>query len=131
MKLKFLKSLAEKGVNKCTLNKDGRLGFSSAAVKQLNLQHFKYAKIALDEENRRNSDLYLFLTNEVDSETLKVYNAGGYFNLRTKPIFDELKIDYKSKKYIFDLKEVVFENNKIYKLEKRILTRKKRRTNKA
>lgn len=125
MKFKFLKALIGKGVIKCTLNKDGRMGFSSSAVKKLSLPQFKFAKIALDEDKKRSTDLYLFLTNEEDGDTMKIYSAVGYYNLRTKRIFDDLKFDYRNKKYIFDIREMEFEGKNIYKLEKRVLQRKK------
>ncbi|HJY64537.1 MAG TPA: hypothetical protein VJ455_10310 [Ignavibacteria bacterium] len=125
MKLKFLEPSREKGVIKCTVNKDGRLGFSSAAVERLKLKKFKYAKIAIDEELKSELALYLLLTNIEDNMAMRITVGGGYYNIRAKKIFENLKLNFKEKKYIFDIKALENDEENLYKLEIRVLDRKK------
>jgi len=69
--------------------------------------------------------LYILLTKESDEEAFKVNSAGNYFYLNTRNLFDDLKIDYKKKKIIYDIEEVEYEGMKLYKLSKGVLERNK------
>lgn len=124
MKIKFLKALEEDNTVKCTIQKNGRLGFSSEAVKLLNINTNIYAKIGIDEEEKKIGNLYLEITDKSDDETLRFRRAGEYFFLNTTTIFSQLEIDYIRKKIIFNIVPMSFENRRIYKLNRRELDRK-------
>jgi hypothetical protein len=119
IKLKFLPPKDSIGIVKGTVHRSGKLGFSSGAIKKLNLDKNPYYKIAINEEDMQDKDLYLVPSVESDSEALKASKAGDYYYLRIKHILDHLRIDYVNETVIFDINEVTENEMKYYKLTRR------------
>jgi len=128
MKIKFYNSLTPSGRMKCTIHRNGKLGFSKEAIKKLNISEDKYIKLGINEEDINDKDLYALIQDYSDNETYKINKAGEYFYVNTKTLFDKLNINYVEKKVIFDIYEVDNDDNvKLYKLSKREITRKKQK----
>jgi len=126
MKLKFIRPQSQSGTAKCTIHKNGKLGFSQAAVDRLNIKENTYVKIAVNEEDTSDVNLYMLVVENESNDTFKISKAGNYFYVNTKLLFDELQVDYKKKKIIYDIVEIEHEGEKIYKLVRRMLDRNKK-----
>lgn len=131
MKINYYKPTVTTGNIKCTVHKNGKLGFSRQAIKKLNISEKSYAKIGFNAENNNDRDLYLRIQDNRDEETFKINKAGDYYYVNTKYLFDDLKIDYARKKIIFDIKELDENEDGIYKLSKRELERKRSKSSKV
>jgi hypothetical protein len=125
MRIKFISPKAGYGKVKCTVHKNGKLGFSQAAIRRLNVTDSKHYKIGVNEEDRYDDSLYLMIAENEDRDTYNVNKAGNYYYLNTRNLFDEFNIDYKTKKIIYDIEEIEYEGHKIYRLNKRELDRSK------
>jgi len=123
MKIKFITPSSVPGKIKCTVHLNGKLGFSQAAVKKLDISEANYIKIGINDEDRNDSGLYIAILKRKDEDAFKVNKAGNYYYLNTMYLFDELKIDYRKKKIIYDIQEIEHEGMKMYKLDKRELNR--------
>lgn len=120
MKIKIIES-KEIQNRKCTLHKTGDLGFSNTAIKEMNVADYKSVTLGVDEEDNDNKCLFLRLNkNEVIGD-YKIKQAGGYYTVKSKAFFDELKINYEdtSKTIIFDIEDFEYEGEQWYKLKKR------------
>jgi hypothetical protein len=125
IKFKFLTPKDNVGVVKATVHKTGKMGFSTGAIKVLGLEKNKYFKLAVNEEDEKDNNLYLIVVKEADADTFAANKAGAYYYLKVKHVLDELGIDYKSETIIFDIKEVKEADVKCYKLSRRKSTSKK------
>lgn len=125
MRIKFITPKAGYGKVKCTVHKNGKLGFSQAAIRRLNVTDSKHFKIGVNEEDRYDDSLYLMIAENEDRDTYDVNKAGNYYYLNTRNLFDELNIDYRNKKIIYDIEEIEYEGRKLYRLKKRELDRSK------
>lgn len=130
MKIKYYKPRDTTGNIKCTIHKNGKLGFSRQAIKKLDINEKSYAKIGFNAENDNDKDIYLRIQDYKDEETFKINKAGNYYYVNTKFLFDDLNIDYIRKKVIFDIKEPETNGDGIYKLNKRELERKRSKSGK-
>lgn len=110
---------------KCTVHKNGKLGFSSVAIERLGILQDKYIKLGFNEEDKSDKSLYILIQNYSDNETYRIGKAGKYFYVNTKALFDKINIDYEGKKIIFDIQEIENNDIKLYKLIKREILRKK------
>lgn len=109
---------------KCTIQATGKLGFTEATAKHMNLSKDSYVQFAQDDENK--DTLYLIHINKKDEDAFKVIKAGQYFYVSTKALFDSLGYDYKKNTIIFDMVEQKVEEIKMYKLIKREVPRKQK-----
>lgn len=125
MKILFFKPTITTGNIKCTIHKNGKLGFSRQAIYKLKISDNNYAKIGINAENKSEKNLYLIIQGHKDEETFKINKAGDYYYINTKYLFDELHIDYSRKKIIFDIQEIKTNGNTIYRLNKREVERKR------
>lgn len=125
IKFKFLTPKDNVGVVKATVHKTGKMGFSTGAIKVLGLEKNKYFKLAVNEEDEKDNNLYLIVAKDADADTFVTNKAGAYYYLKVKHILDELGIDYKSETIIFDIREVKEVDIKCYKLSRRKATSKK------
>lgn len=125
MKIKFIKPIISNGKIKCTVHTTGKLGFSKNAIKYLNIDNNSFVKIGVNEDDDSDKDLYLVVTSENNDDTFKVNKAGDYYYLNTKYLFDELNIDYRRQKIIYDINEIKYEGARMFRLNPRIIQRKK------
>jgi hypothetical protein len=114
----------ESGVAKATVHKSGKLGFSKGAMEKMNFKENKYITIAFNEENPKDTSLYLIAYKESTPESIRISKAGAYFYINMKQYFIENNIDYQNKKIIYDIVEIEYEGQKIYKLARRDKDRK-------
>lgn len=121
MRLKFIKpDDVEKNV-KCSIHKSGKLGFSSGAIKKLDISINKSISIAINEDEDSDKDLYAVVNEDVNKGAFKFSKAGDYFYVNTKSLFDSLGIDYRNKKIIYDIIDFEYKEIKMYKLIKRTI----------
>jgi hypothetical protein len=125
MKFKFLTPKDNVGIVKATVHKTGKMGFSTGAIKVLGLDKNKYFKLALNEDDENDTNLYLVLAKESDKDTFVTNKAGPYYYIKIKHVLDELGVDYKSETIIYDIREVKDSEVKCYKLSRRKSTSKK------
>lgn len=115
---------------KATIHSSGRLGFTSDTAKALHLSPEMYAKFARDDEDEK--ALYLVITNESDEDAFKVTKSGAYYYLSTSLMFDSFGYDYKKYNIMFDLVRMSeldeLLNGQVYKLNKRILMRREKKS---
>ncbi len=126
MRLKILEVPQIGGKVKATIHQSGKLGFSQAAIDELQISNNTYIMLAKNEEDPNDSNLYMVISKEKKENGLKVSKAGNYFYVNTKYLFDKLGIDYKRKKVIFDIIQIEYEGQTVYKLIRREVDRKKK-----
>lgn len=126
MKLKFISASNNAAKAKATIHKTGKLGFSIEAISFLGLREGLYIRFATNEEDESDLNLYAQLTNEVTEESFKIIKAGEYFYVNTKVMFDNLGEKYVEKKIIYDIVKIDIEGEKILKLIRREIKRKKK-----
>lgn len=86
-------------VLKVTIQKSGRLGFSSDAAVAMNLDTDTYFLIGKDEEIK--ADLIMVKINAGNPDAFQVKKSGVYYYLDTTALFDMLHYNYKSGTNIF------------------------------
>lgn len=125
MKLQKIKPPDSLGLLKATIHASGKLGFSAGAIKAMNISNNSYIQIALNSDDKNDQNLYIFVTKNVDENSLKINKAGNYYYVNTKALFDKLEIDYRKKKIMFDIIDIEYEGEKVFKLVRREKDRKK------
>jgi hypothetical protein len=111
---------------KLSSHKDGKSGFSSDAVEKLQLDANMYVQFGIDEDNPKEENLLMRIFNKKVPQALKINKNGKYFSVKTKQLFQDIGLDFKNKKFIFDLEEKTFEGNIYYKLNKREVGQRKK-----
>lgn len=124
MKLKFFNSSELGAKMKATVHTSGKLGFSIEANRILNLAEIRSIQIASNEEDPADLNLYMVLNNEVVPGAFKLIKVGNYFNLNTKGLFDNLKVDYKNLTVIYDIVKTDYQGQEILKLIRRDIKKK-------
>lgn len=121
MELKIL-SAQNFNVNlKCTIHASGKLGFTEATAKELELSENSGIKFAQDDEG----SLYLINLKAPDKDSFKVNKAGAYYYVNAKILFDQLGYDYRNNTIIFDMTNIPELENNYYKLNERTKPRKR------
>ncbi len=123
MKIEFIKPPETGESVKATIHINGKMGFSKSAIKKFGLDEGKLIKIGLNTEDKTDTSLYVVIKKFDDGESLKVLKAGQYYYVNSKTLFDNLKIDYKNKKIIYDVEDFEYSNIKMYKFVRRELDR--------
>jgi hypothetical protein len=131
--IEFFRSTDKLGPIKATIQKSGRLGFSSGAIQLMRLDESKLFKVGRLKTGLRaelgpdpsEQDLLLIPSDREDSQTFRACKAGNYYYLKTRTIMGILGIDYKNERgIIFDIDELKNGARVYYRL-----TRKKRGPN--
>lgn len=123
MKLKFIKAQEIDKNVKASVHNTGKLGFSIEAINKLKLDDMRSVLIAINEDEE-DGNLYIKLENEIVEDGFKLSKAGNYYYINTKAFFDNHGVDYRRSKIIYDIVEVIYEGEKIYKLIKREVKKK-------
>lgn len=123
--LKIL-SVKEYGASlKATIQSTGKLGFTSATATVLELASHSHVRFA--QEDEASDVLFLAVMPGVDEDGFKLMQSGGYYSVNTRPLFDALQVDYKSRTVIYDLQRDAAKDEemggKTYRMEPRYLTR--------
>lgn len=97
-------------VLKATIQKSGRLGFSSDAADAMNLDTDTYFLIGKDEEIK--ADLIMVKLNAGNPDAFQVKKSGLYYYLDTTALFDMLHYNYKSGTNIFFdvIRDITYDN---------------------
>jgi hypothetical protein len=120
MEIKFFDSDDKYGVIKATIHKTGKLGFSSGAIKKLDIQNNRLFKIGRNSADPDDNCLYLVAVSDEDEQTYRATKAGDYYYIRINNILSEIGIDYKKEApIIFDIQEVNESGQLYYKLIRR------------
>lgn len=125
MALKFFKAKDLDSKSKVTIHKNGRLGFNSNAQRKMNISDKMFIKIAPTDNFEKDGSLFLVTSVIEDEETFNISRAGDYYYANTKSLFDHLSIDYDNFKIIYDIFDDEYEGEKVFKLIKREIERKK------
>jgi len=107
------------GVVKATVHKNGKLGFSSGAMKVLGLDVNRYWRVATNADDIEDDSLYLLPAQEGEESVFKASRAGQYYYMRIKHLLDEMEIDYGNQKVIYDILKKEQEGMIFYKLNRR------------
>jgi hypothetical protein len=120
VKLSFIKADSLDRNCKATVHKTGKLGFTENAIKKLQLDTNKGVMIARNEVDIIDRDnFYLQVVDQTTPDSFRVSKAGAYYYLNTKALFDTLNMDYINDNYSYDIKDFIYENEKMFKLVKR------------
>lgn len=125
MKLKFIKADDNERNIKATIHSTGKLGFSDEAAKSLSLTAEKTISFAQNEEDPNDENLYAIIHDGPQEGAFKIYKAGQYYSVSTKKMFDKMDVDYVKYRVIFDMIETEFEGQRIIKMKRRMIKRKK------
>ena len=106
---------------KCSIQKNGRLGFNTEAISKLELKDnaVKYARFAKDSET---GYLYIVISSEITKDGLKIFKAGKYYYINTKWLWDDLGFEYIKNKLSYLM---IKETDSIYMLKKEDYTPRK------
>lgn len=126
LKLKTIKAPIDVNNYKATTHFTGKIGFSKIAAENMKLDENKYLEFAINENDKDDENLYVFVRNERKDGFLKINKAGSYYHINAKNMLEKLQMDYISKKIIFDITEIPYENEIVYKFDKREKERKRK-----
>lgn len=124
MEIEFLKPPVISSLNKATVHRSGKLGFSQGAKELMRLTGKSFIKVGKNKEDSKDSSLYVLVVEEEAEDTIKISKAGSYYFANTKALFEEMNLDYKSKKVIYDIIETNYREGKIFRLLRREVDRK-------
>lgn len=127
LKLNFIKPPESEINPKATIHLSGKLGFNKEAQKLLKLTEKAYIAFASNDADTNDDNLYAVVYHDVKEGAFKVSKAGEYYNVGTKLMFDNLSIDYRNSKVIYDIiRRGEYEGQEIFKLIKRVKKKKKK-----
>lgn len=104
-------------ISKATVQKTGRLGFSSSATGMLGLSAEKTIILFEDDSNR---DLYLVVMDARDDRGFFVRAVGEYFYIYPKVLLDQRHVDYKNKHVSYEITQLdgkFFEGHPVFRME--------------
>ncbi len=104
---------------KATIHRSGKLGFTSDAINYLALDRGKYLRIARNEADELDENLYLEVSNIEVPGSFKTIKAGEYMYLNTAGLFDQIGFDYKNNSISFTILPIEIEGKRFYKLIKK------------
>lgn len=123
---KFKSPQEKGGLVKATVHRDGKLGFSAGAATKLDLSENTYFRVATNADDPKDESLYLVKATAEDEDVFKVNKAGEYYYMRLKHVLDELDIDYRDGKVIYDIKKMENGELSYFKLIRRAPISKKK-----
>lgn len=126
MKLKFINADEITSRAKATAHTSGKLGFSKDAIDYLNIKEGCSIQFAQNEDDENDLNLYAIVHEDIKEGAFRILKAGEYFYVNTKNLFDTIGVDYRSKRIIYDIVKGEYEGNKIVKLLRREITKKKK-----
>lgn len=119
--LKQIAAEEDRGVVKATIQKSGRLGFSLAAIQELNLDVEKSISLFINEDEVSDTCLYLKVNDNKEENSFTIKKAGIYYFLNTKFFFNRIGVDFNNKSItiIYDIIDFNIGEELYYKLIKR------------
>ena len=125
MDIEFFNASELDGNTKATIHANGKLGFNRNAEKKLDLINAKSVRIGRTKDYEKDRTLFLVTSDEIDKDGFAVMKSGAYYYANTRSLFDLLEEDYEALKIIYDIVETDWNGQKIFKLKRRTLERKK------
>lgn len=119
MKLKFINPEGLDKNLKATAHKSGKLGFTMEAAEKMKLSANKSARIAVNEDDSTDTNLYVIVNDTSTDGSFKISKAGAYYYINTKAMFDSMKIDYKNDWIVYDISKDTIDGQLIYKFKRR------------
>ena len=114
-----IRNFTKKDLNKplrLTIQKTGRLGFTSEAAQIMNLDVVKSADIGQNDENQEDKSLYLSFQNDKETGLFPIRKAGSYYFIDIKDLLDTLEIKYSDGGTYFDVVKHYVGDDLYYKL---------------
>ena len=106
MELNFLNANNKKIKYQATIQKSGKLNFNIYSNKLIGFPEKKFFNVALDIETNKFKSIFIVPSIDESDICAKVYKTGNYYFLNLKEIFDMIKLDYKSKAILFEIKKI-------------------------
>ncbi len=129
IKLKFFNPQTVDKNIKATVHKTGKLGFTVEAAKKLSLDVGMSMKIAINEGDEADTNLYGVLYLNIEEQSFKIYRAGKYYFLNLKPLLDTIKLDYKQNTYIYDIAEETIQGIEMLVFKRRLAKKEAQKQN--
>lgn len=127
VKLKVFNAKAYSVNLKCTIQNQGRLGFTDDTAEALGLKSGEVGSVALAEDESDPGNLYMLIGPSLGDEAFRVMRAGEYYYLQTRNLFNTMGLDYQTQTIMFDMvraQDADFDDIRVYRMNKRILPRK-------
>ena len=124
MKLKYINAEDSERNAKATVHASGKLGFSSDAIEYLDITEGKAIQFAQNAEDVNDLNLYAVVHGSSQEGAFRLNKAGKYYYVNTRNMFDNLNIDYKHTKIIYDLVKIENDGNQIIKMIRREIKKK-------
>lgn len=86
---------------KATVQRTGKLGFTSETLAALNIKQGTHVRIAEDTESKR--ILWLGVIQEPADNAFPVNKAGDYYYVNTTKLFEKIGLDFRKKNCMFDM----------------------------
>ncbi len=125
MRLNFHKPQSSRLPSKATIHRSGKLGFSSEAEKMLGLSTEKSLKIATNADDPEDDNLYVMVLQTIENDSFGLKKAGQYYYINGKQLFEDIKVDFKKDKVIYDIEEFALDGQTLFMFKKRIVKAKK------
>lgn len=119
MKLKFLNPNSLERNVKATVHKSGKMGFTLEASKKMELTTEKSISIAINDDDKEDSSLYVIVNKSRDMDAYPILKAGEYHYANLTPLFDSLGVDYKKFAIFYDISEERIENELVFRFKRR------------
>ena len=115
---------------KATVQRTGKLGFTSETLAALNIKQGTHVRIAEDTESKR--VLWLGVLQEPADNAFPVNKAGEYYYVNTTKLFEKIGLDFRKKNCMFDMSRHADYDEAIggecYKMQLRVTDRKQNDT---
>ena len=115
---------------KATVQRTGKLGFTSETLAALNIQQGTHVRIAEDTESKR--VLWLGVLQEPADNAFPVNKAGDYYYVNTTKLFEKIGLDFRKKNCMFDMSRFADYDEAIggecYRMQLRVTDRKQTET---
>lgn len=111
---------------KATVQRTGKLGFTSETLEALHIQQGTHIRIAEDTESKR--ILWLGVLQQPADNAFPVNKAGDYYYVNTTKLFEKINLDFRKKNCMFDMSRAAEYDEQIggecYKMQLRSTDRK-------
>jgi len=124
MKLKFIKANELRPRAKATVHLTGKLGFSSECEDYMGIKEGMGLSIGINEGDEKDLNLYVMVQEQPENGAFKIQKTGEYFYINAKLLFQELDIDFKNKRTIFDITRMEFEGTPMFRFNRREIEKK-------
>ncbi len=109
------------GRAKATPHRTGKTGFSGEAITYLGIKEGMYLRVASNEDDPNDENLYGALSAEQGDDGLRICKAGRYYYVNTRGLYDQIGFDYAAGKYTFDISKIKIGDEEYIKFTKRPL----------